>query len=205
MNIKKESPFKELEEKRLKLAIQANLKQEKEFEEKRKRILNNLIHMFYDNFKKHFDSGDLIFTGSLIHNITGLYKTDKIGDLDISIIQGNYGEKIIDELKEYLTQPNLVVDGKYVERIWDDGRRGWYINRYVSVDIFRNPHPKEFSEDIIVKDNIITKYFGDKWIYDITYKKYLIWKEKDIKTEWGKEKIIKYENLLKNMEKYGKI
>jgi len=205
MNIKNDNPFKELEEERKRLAIQKGLKQRKEREKERNIILNELIYMLYNNFKPYFDTGDLVFTGSLVHIANGFLDKDRrIGDIDLSVIRGTEGDLILDKLKAFFEQENFFIEGKYVERDWSKGRRAWFMNKYVCIDIFRAYHIKELSEDVEIRKGVITKYFGHQWIYDLTYDDYMIFKAKP-QTEYMQQKVIKFESLLKNIKEYGKI
>jgi len=174
-------------------------------DDRRKDVLEFYIKDFYENFRHYFDSGDLTFTGGIIHNITGLNKKDSFGDLDMSVIKGPGGDKVLNELREYLENEDFLIDGYVAETKSANGDVFAYINRYVSIDFFRNDHPKELTQEIEVRPGVFTKYFGHKWIYDATRKLYKTWEEIEPKSDSLKEVMFKMNILLKNIESNIKI
>ncbi len=156
--------------------------------------LHFLLHVMYENFEKYFKTGDMIFTGSIVYDKVGLYKKDVFKDVDISIISGENGDKIINEIKDFFTTNQFVFKLKYEERDWDDGLRGLVITNHGLIDIFRGIGDKQKSETIEVAPNIFTKYYGHTYYVNDVYDKFVYHSK-----QHNKEQSNKFMNMMFKM------
>ncbi len=162
--------------------------------EKKYELLESYITSLYENFKDHFDSGDLIFTGGVVNNILGIDKKNSYKDLDICIIKGDKGDLIENEIIEYLQ--NSTFEG--IVRIpKNKSRNVMFVNKSLCIDFFRNEHPKQLSQDVEIRPGIITKFFGHEWFYGVVNKDYLRLLEIEPKNK-RLEKVIKNLEILLN-------
>ena len=156
-----------------------------------------LINILYDKFRKYFESGDMIITGSIVYNKIGLYKKNEIKDLDISIIDGDYGDTIINEVKDFFSNNKFDFNVEYTERKWNK-LRGICVTDYGVIDIFRNDHNnKEEESTIEILPNIYTKYYGHNWIVDVLCKSYDYHSKQN--TENSKRQKDKFYNMLSSI------
>jgi uncharacterized protein (UPF0248 family) len=119
-----------------------------------------LIKLLYYNFKEYFESGDIIFTGSIVYYKLGLIDKNNFSDIDISIIEGKYGDMIVNKIKYYFENNNFDFNVNYIERNWDN-LKGICITDYGLIDILRGKKGDDKSIlDINLFDDIETKYYG---------------------------------------------
>lgn len=128
-----------------------------------------LIRLLYDNFKEYFDNGDIIFCGSLIYDKLNLYNKDELKDIDISIVSGEYGDKIIEEIHQFILEQEF--RKKYYVRQWDDGLRGLVVTQYGMIDIFRGISSSK-GELIEIIDGVKTKIFDTEYYLKDLYKRF---------------------------------
>lgn len=156
---------------------------------KYKNIKNVLIEYIIKNFfikmKNYIDSGDMVFTGSMIHSKLNIINDNVVNDIDISIINNTIGDNILEELKTLFININLDYFEGVLNDIVDDGFvliKEVYMNEYrpiliikdlLYIDIFRNEHPKDNMIDVELYPSIYTKYLGHDWVLGTTYNGYL--------------------------------
>jgi hypothetical protein len=146
-----------------------------------------LIHLMYDNFKKYFDTGDMIFTGSIVYDKIDLYHKEETKDVDISIISGHKGDQIMNEIKNFFLKNDFDFRLKYYVRDWEDGLRGMCLTQYGLIDFLRNTHNNKQNESIVeILPSIYTKYYGHEYIINIIYNCYMYNKKENKVNQYKK-------------------
>lgn len=140
-------------------------------EELYKYIISSLFHFY----RKDINSGDLIFTGSLIYDRLGIQEKKYFGDIDVSISISKNGDEVI---RTFISKMNKIDLTKYREKYQKDiepkvieDNRQLTFDKIISIDIFRNEHPENCDLDLELYSNpyVYTKYFGHEWNLDKFY------------------------------------
>jgi hypothetical protein len=156
--------------------------------EYKKTKFNSIIKILYDNFIEYFINGDLIITGSISYIKLGIMKQKNPSDLDIDIISGEHGDKILYEIINFFKEQY-----KY-EIIMRDMKelRALIKTPYGYIDIFRNDfNNKKNLIEIEIIDGVKTKYYGHEWILNILIDKYIWFIDRDIQS-----KVLKFKNTI---------
>jgi len=131
---------------------------------------NELIQLISTNIftdlKHHIDTGDLIFTGSIVHDRLGMIKKQYIGDIDISI-NDDIGDDIGKELIKCLAQIDLTeyrnkFHNYFKEKILENNKHLSF-DKILAIDFFRNKHPEKFEYELELYPNVYTKCFRHEW------------------------------------------
>ena len=179
-------------------------------------LIKYLVTNIYSYHKKHFDVGNLVFIGSLLHIKLGIHHNNYINDIDISVNDGIIGDEIIKNLNYFFRELDLT----YYKNIYNQKYSQYFdkenFNKLLYVDIFKAIHPSTCDSFIEIYPNVYTKYFGAEWniirICDYYYSLNII--ENEIKRNKGKNKTkgilknyltIVNVNQFENIETYNKV
>ncbi len=145
--------------------------------EYKKTKFNSIIKILYDNFTDYFINGDVIITGSISYIKLGIIKQKNPSDLDIAIISGEYGDKILYEIINFFKEQY-----KYEITIREIKELRALIKTPCGyIDIFRNDYDNKInSTEIEIIDGVKTKYYGHEWILNILLDKYMWFMNKNI-------------------------
>jgi len=169
-------------------------------------LLEFLVTNIFNNFKNYIDSGDLIFTGGIVHDRVEIIKKERFHDLDISIIIGDYGDKILYELKDYLLNLDFTIFEDSIKTNLNNEFKFkeennyltacFYIDDFYGIDIYRDEYPEENISTVELYPNIYTKYYGNEWILRETFSTYKKMLSSNINNKTKKRKIDKIERTL---------
>lgn len=178
-----------------------------EYMEFKSRLLEYLITEIFNYFNVYVDSGDLIFTGSIIYDRLDIIKKKYFNDIDISINLNENGNNILKSFNQFLSNIELEnfnkeYNIKFKSKLLIDNKELDFHNIIV-IDTFRNNHPENSNEynDIEIFPNVYSKYFGHEWNLSKIYKSYLIIKniDNEVKRTGQYEK---FKNIFENYFKY---
>jgi len=155
-------------------------------------LMKHLIHEIFNQNKILFDSGDMIFTGSLVYSKIGIIKSTNFNDIDISISNNISKDTVIENMKYFdLKYYNDIFNSKFLKTF--DMHN---MSNIVAIDIFNNEHPIHCNTTIQLFPNIYTKYFGHEWNIDKIYDTYLKILQISNESKQIKQKY-KYKNLFR--------
>lgn len=157
---------------------------------------NFLLSLIYNNFKKYFETGDLVITGSYLYNKINFFKKDDISDIDISILKSNNTKKILNELIVFFSKQYDIM-AVYIDCPIYDKLGTIYTKRGI-IDIVTGDHNNQNNETTVeLMTNVYTKFYGFEWIVYISYRniKYMY-------NDLEKENVDNIEYKYKTIEKY---
>jgi len=141
-------------------------------------LLRYLTSLIFINYQKYIDSGDLIFTGSIVYDKLDIIKKEYFGDIDISISDNFRGDEIKHTFVRFLGQIDLsqykkIFTDSFQPNILENNKHLTF-DQIIAIDAFTNVHPENSRdcENIKLFPNIYTKYFGHEWNLDKFYNSY---------------------------------
>ena len=167
-------------------------------------LLQFISTEIFTSLKKYIDTGDLIFTGSIVHDRLGIIKKEYIGDIDISI-NDEIGDEIRKALVKCLNQIDMT---KYKDQFFNyfrdkilENNKHLEFNDILAIDIFRNKHPQNVEYELELYPNVYTKCFKHEWYLKQYYDSLMkISKLKDF--EKRDKQIIKFINIFETYLKF---
>ncbi len=164
-------------------------------------LLQYLMSHIFVYYQKYIDSGDLIFTGSIIYDRLGIQKKEHIGDIDLSVNSNIIGDEIQNSFISFLSQIDLTGYKKIYKMSFEpkliENEKTLTFDKIIGIDFFRNEHPKDCKWNVQIFPNVYTKYFGHEWNLDKFIKSY----QNIINIENHEKRIaqiIKFKNLFQN-------